>query len=56
MLTPDTLTFDQPVRVTVTMPRSAFTRPNGDLALTVDTSEYGAKTVQKFADAIGMAP
>ena len=33
VLTPQDLTFDQPVRVTVTMPRSAFTRPDGKLAL-----------------------
>src|SRR5262245_60178716 len=35
VLTPPGLTFDQPVRVTVTMPRSALTRPDGSLALTV---------------------
>jgi hypothetical protein len=34
VLEPQALTFAQPVRVTVTMPRSAFTRPDGSLAIT----------------------
>jgi hypothetical protein len=35
VLEPQALTFAQPVRVTVTMPRSAFTRPDGSLAITL---------------------
>jgi hypothetical protein len=34
VLGPQALTFAQPVRVTVTMPRSAVTRPDGSLAIT----------------------
>jgi hypothetical protein len=35
VLTPQELLFAQPIRVSVTMPRSALTRPDGSLALTV---------------------
>jgi len=35
VLTPQDLTFTEPVRLTMTMPRAAFTRPDGRLALAV---------------------
>jgi hypothetical protein len=35
VLTPQDLTFAEPARVTITMPRAAFTRPDGSLALAV---------------------
>jgi len=35
VLTPEDLTFTEPVRITISMPRAAFTRPDGKLALVV---------------------